>query len=159
MKSETLFPIINTFFSFSHIFYLQCQTKVELDGVLKNAAMEDRTVILTTLNEAWAEPESMFDVFLSSFRIGNGTQRLLNHLVVICLDPKAYARCLALHPHCYNFNSNGTNFSREAFFMTPTYLEMMWDRINLLSSILKLGYNFVFTVWYSLSLCLKYLNY
>jgi hypothetical protein len=134
-------------FCFISIFYLKCQAKVELDRVLRNASMEDSTVILTTLNEAWAEPSSMFDLFLESFRIGNGTQRLLNHLVVICLDRKAYARCLALHSNCYYLDSKGANFSREAFFMTPTYLEMMWDRIDLLASILEMGYNFVFTVY------------
>lgn len=117
-----------------------------LDRVLKNASMEDRTVILTTLNEAWAEPNSMFDIFLESFRIGNGTQRLLNHLVIICMDQKAYARCLALNFHCYHPDSKGVNYTSEAVFMTNTYLEMMWARIDLFASILEMGYNFVFTV-------------
>ncbi|XP_040997570.1 uncharacterized protein At4g15970-like [Juglans microcarpa x Juglans regia] len=107
--------------------------------------MEDGTVILTTLNEAWAEPNSMFDIFLESFRIGNGTQRLLNHLVIICMDQKAYARCLALNFHCYHPDSKGVNYMSEAVFMTKTYLEMMWARIDLFASILEMGYNFVFT--------------
>ncbi|KAK4567419.1 hypothetical protein RGQ29_003272 [Quercus rubra] len=116
-----------------------------LDGVLKNASMKDRTVILTTLNDAWAEPNSVLDLFLHSFRIGNQTQWLLNHLVIICLDDKAYARCLASHPHCYDLRSRGDNFTNEAFFMTANYLKMMWTRIDLLASILQMGYNFVFT--------------
>ena len=108
--------------------------------------MKDRTVILTTLNDAWAEPNSVLDLFLHSFRIGNQTQWLLNHLVIICLDDKAYARCLASHPHCYDLRSRGDNFTNEAFFMTANYLKMMWTRIDLLASILQMGYNFVFTV-------------
>ena len=40
--------------------------------------MEDRTVILTTLNEARAAPNSVIDLFLQSFRIGDCTRRLLN---------------------------------------------------------------------------------
>ncbi|GFY96720.1 nucleotide-diphospho-sugar transferase family protein [Actinidia rufa] len=112
----------------------------------------DRTVIITTLNEAWAAPNSIFDVFLESFEIGNQTQRLVNHLVVVALDQKAYSRCLALHPHCYALSTNGKDFSSEALFMTTDYLEMMWRRIHFLHSVLKLGYNFVLTdadiIWF-----------
>ncbi|XP_019431396.1 PREDICTED: uncharacterized protein At4g15970-like [Lupinus angustifolius] len=117
----------------------------KLEGVLKNASMGDKTVIITTLNDAWAEPGSIFDLFLESFHIGNQTEKLLNHLVVITLDQKAHARCLALHPHCYQLETKGDNFTSEAFFMTPGYLHMMWRRIEFLGSVLELGYNFVFT--------------
>jgi hypothetical protein len=106
--------------------------------------MADKTVIITALNKAWAEPGSLLDVFLESFRIGKGTQRLLNHLVIVSLDQKAHNRCLSLHPHCYKLDA-GDKFADAAYFMTPTYLEMMWKRISFLSSVLDLGYNFVFT--------------
>ena len=101
---------------------------------------------MTTLNDAWAEPNSIFDLFIQSFRIGNNTKGLLKHLVVICLDDKAYSRCLALHLHCYQLRTNGANFTKEAFFMSPDYLEMMWRRIEFLGSVLEMGYSFVFTV-------------
>ncbi|KAJ7975341.1 Glycosyltransferase [Quillaja saponaria] len=117
----------------------------KLENVLRNASMKDKTVILTTLNDAWAEPDSIFDIFLESFRIGNQTERLLKHLVVITLDQKAYARCLVLHPHCYYLKTKGDNFSSEAFFMSSDYLHMMWRRIQFLGYILELGYSFVFT--------------
>ncbi|XP_050377514.1 uncharacterized protein At4g15970-like [Argentina anserina] len=116
-----------------------------LDTVLRNATMKDKTIIVTTLNDAWAEPNSIFDLFLESFRIGNNTSRLLKHLVVICLDQKAYARCLALHPHCYQLYTEGANFTSEAAFMSSDYLQMMWRRIQFLTSILEKGYSFVFT--------------
>ncbi|KAM7251558.1 hypothetical protein ACFE04_023441 [Oxalis oulophora] len=116
----------------------------ELERVLKNASMTDKTVIITTLNEAWAEPGSLLDLFLESFKIGKGTQKLLNHLVIVSLDEKTHARCLTLHTHCYEVNASH-NLSDEAYFMTPSYLEMMWTRISLLTSVLNLGYNFVFT--------------
>ncbi|OWM62691.1 uncharacterized protein At4g15970-like [Punica granatum] len=119
---------------------------VSLDVVLKSAAMEDnRTVILTTLNDAWAEPGSVFDLFLESFRVGNGTRKLLDHLVVVALDKKAYDRCLAVHRHCFALTTKGMDFSGEADFMSADYLEMMWRRINFLRVVLKKGYNFVFT--------------
>lgn len=107
--------------------------------------MVDRTVILTTLNEAWAAQNSMIDLFLESFRIGDRTRWLLNHLVIVALDQKAFARCLVLHTHCVSLVSEGVDFHREAYFMTPDYLKMMWRRIDFLRSVLEMGYNFVFT--------------
>ncbi|KAL6189743.1 hypothetical protein ACLB2K_036145 [Fragaria x ananassa] len=116
-----------------------------IEEVLKDAAMEDGTVILTTLNEAWAAPNSIIDLFLESFRNGVGTRRLLNHLVIIALDQKAYRRCLQIHTHCFGLHTEGVDFREEAYFMTPNYLKMMWARIDFLRSVLEMGFNFVFT--------------
>ncbi|CAN0902224.1 Uncharacterized protein At4g15970 [Linum grandiflorum] len=103
------------------------------------------TVILTTLNSAWAEPGSVLDLFLESFRAGNGTRELVNHLVIVSLDQKAHRRCTAVHPHCYALTTPGVNFTGEASFMTHEYLLMMWRRIDFLASVLLLGYDLVFT--------------
>ncbi|KAJ4961653.1 hypothetical protein NE237_021563 [Protea cynaroides] len=117
-----------------------------LGRILKEAAMEDKSVIITTLNEAWATPGSVFDLFLESFRIGNQTHGLVDHLVVVALDQKAYNRCLELHPHCFLLTTGDVDFSGgEKYFMSPDYLKMMWRRILFLRSVLQLGYNFVFT--------------
>ena len=128
-------------------YHFQGIDKIELETVLKKASMKDnKTVIITTLNEAWAKPHSIFDLFLEGFQIGNNTQRLLNHLLVICLDEEAYNHCLALHPHCYNLRTK-LDFSSEAFFKAPDYIEMMWRRLEVLVVVLDKGYNFVFTVF------------
>ncbi|KAL0347433.1 UNVERIFIED_CONTAM: hypothetical protein Scaly_1759300 [Sesamum calycinum] len=116
-----------------------------LERVLKDASMQDNSVILTTLNEAWAAPNSVIDLFLESFRIGEQTRYLLNHLVIVSLDGKAFSRCLAVHSHCFALVTEGIDFSREAYFMTPDYLKMMWRRIDFLRSVLEMGYNFLFT--------------
>ncbi|RDX78825.1 hypothetical protein CR513_40842 [Mucuna pruriens] len=116
-----------------------------LEKVLHEAAMKDRTVILTTLNEAWAAPNSVIDLFLESFRIGDRTRNLLNHLVIIALDRKAFARCQVMHTYCFSLVSEEAYSHEEAYFMTPRYLMMMWRRIDFLRSVLELGYNFVFT--------------
>uniref|UniRef100_A0A7N0TGC6 Glycosyltransferase n=1 Tax=Kalanchoe fedtschenkoi TaxID=63787 RepID=A0A7N0TGC6_KALFE len=116
-----------------------------LEQVLKDAAMNDNTVILTTLNDAWAAPGSFFSLFLESFRVGNGTRGLLNHLVIIALDQRAYQMCLFLHGRCFALVTEGVDFSHEAYFMTSDYLKMMWRRINFLQTVLEMGYNFVFT--------------
>ncbi|XP_028766927.1 uncharacterized protein At4g15970 isoform X1 [Neltuma alba] len=116
-----------------------------LEKILNEAAMEDKTVILTTLNEAWAAQNSVIDLFLESFRIGDHTRWLLNHLVIIALDHKAFVRCQAIHTYCYSLVSEGADFHEEAYFMTPRYLDMMWRRIDFLRSVLEMGYSFVFT--------------
>lgn len=117
-----------------------------MDRVLKEASTEDKMVIMTTLNDAWAEPGSIFDIFLKSFKIGNGTLKLLDHLVIVALDHKAYVRCLKIHPHCYALVTQGTDFSGEAEFMSADYLQMMWRRIDFLRVVLEKGYSFIFTV-------------
>ncbi|KAJ8773539.1 hypothetical protein K2173_005785 [Erythroxylum novogranatense] len=119
--------------------------EVKLEKVLKEASMDDGTVILTTLNEAWAAPNTVIDLFLESFRIGQGTSRLLKHLVIVALDNKAYLRCLQLHTHCFALLTEGVDFHTEAYFMTPNYLKMMWRRLQFLRSVLEMGYNFLFT--------------
>ncbi|GLT91164.1 hypothetical protein SLE2022_090650 [Rubroshorea leprosula] len=119
--------------------------QAQLERILKEAAMDNTTVILTTLNQAWAAPNSVIDLFLKSFRLGNGTERLLNHLVIIALDQKAFERCLVVHRHCFALVTKGVDFHQEAYFMTQAYLKMMWTRIEFLLSILEMGYDFVFT--------------
>lgn len=118
-----------------------------LDQVLKRASMPDKTVILTTLNEAWIEPDSIFDLFRKSFSIGNQTLGLLRHLVVIALDKKAYDYCSStLHLNCYYLTTEDVDLSGEAHFMTPGYLKIVWRKIDFLRRVLEMGYNFVFTV-------------
>lgn len=119
--------------------------------------MENKTVILTTLNEAWAVPGSIFDLFLESFRRGYHTRRLLNHLVVVAFDQKAYSRCMSVHSYCFALTTDGVDFSGEKLFMTPGYLKMMWRRIDFLRIVLEKGYNFIFSVIPCLCCCTYFL--
>ncbi|XP_019172898.1 PREDICTED: uncharacterized protein At4g15970-like [Ipomoea nil] len=116
-----------------------------LEEVLEKAAMANRTVIITTLNAAWTASGSIFDMFLESFRIGNQTEGLLKHVVVVAMDKTAYARCRELHPHCYALTTDGVDFSGQANFMTKHYLKMMWRRTDFLRLVLEMGYSFIFT--------------
>ncbi|KAL2906928.1 hypothetical protein RDABS01_005638 [Bienertia sinuspersici] len=135
----------SNFFPFSDEVASQDNAEYRLGRVLNAAANKDKTVIITTLNEAWAMPDSIVDLFLESFRIGDHTRQLLKHLVIVALDDKAFKRCLSLHHHCYALLTEGVDFSKEAYFMTPDYLKMMWRRIDFLRSVLEMGYNFIFT--------------
>ncbi|KAG6518080.1 hypothetical protein ZIOFF_021482 [Zingiber officinale] len=123
----------------------QEKNDVKLEKVLKEATMENKTVILTTLNAAWASPGSIIDLFFQSFRTRDGTRRLLDHLVIIALDKKAYIRCISLHTHCFALYTEGVDFSDEKIYMTAGYLSMMWRRIEFLRVILEMGYNFIYS--------------
>lgn len=138
--------VFGLIFLLSNLLLLQAKPKISFKGILENATMKNNTVIITTLNQAWAEPNSLFDLFLESFRIGQGTQQLLKHVVVVCLDRKAFERCSQLHTNCYQIETLETDFSGEKVYNTPDYLKMMWRRIELLTQVLEMGFNFIFTV-------------
>lgn len=116
-----------------------------LEDILERASMPNRTIILTTLNQAWAQPNTMIHMFLESFRSGEDIEHLLDHLVIVALDQVAYDRCTELHTLCYMLKTEGVDFSGEKFFMTEDYLRMMWRRIYFLKHILERGYSFLFT--------------
>ncbi|KAM0930482.1 hypothetical protein ACQ4PT_000932 [Festuca glaucescens] len=111
------------------------------------AAMDDRNVIITCVNQAWAAPGSLLDLFLESFRIGDGTARLLPHVLVVSMDPAAHARCQAVHRHCYHYTMPGVhmNFTSAKFFGSKEWLEMVWSKLRLQRRVLELGYGFLFT--------------
>ncbi|KAM0902181.1 hypothetical protein ACQ4PT_019471 [Festuca glaucescens] len=109
---------------------------------VSRAAMDDRTVIITCVNQAWVAPGSLLDLFLESFRIGDGTARLLPHVLVVTMDPAAHARCLAVHRHCYQHTIPGINLD---FFGPEEWLDLVWSKLKLQRRILELGYGFLFT--------------
>ncbi|XP_062185023.1 uncharacterized protein At4g15970-like isoform X2 [Phragmites australis] len=118
---------------------------LKLERVLNKASMEDNTVILTTLNAAWASPGSVIDLFIDSFHSGVRTSSLLKHLVIVTFDWKAYEQCAKIHPYCFALGTEGVDFSDEKRFLTSGYLDMMWKRLDFLRSVLEKGYNFIFS--------------
>ncbi|KAL6652155.1 hypothetical protein ACP70R_011080 [Stipagrostis hirtigluma subsp. patula] len=118
---------------------------LKLERLLNKASMGDNTVILTTLNAAWASPGSVVDLFMNSIHLGAGTSSLLKHLVIVAFDWKAYKQCVKIHPYCFALGTEGMDFSEEKRFLTPGYLEMMWTRIDFLRLVLEKGYNFIFS--------------
>ena len=119
----------------------------DLAVLLRSAAMEDSTVIMTFTNGAMAAAGSLLDVFLESFRVGDKTEPLLKHLVIVAMDGEALGRCKRVHPLCYRLDlGGGINFTAEKAFMSRDYLEMMWARNRFQTRVLELGYGFLFTV-------------
>ncbi|KAL6900920.1 hypothetical protein ACP4OV_005596 [Aristida adscensionis] len=134
---------------------IQVKPFAELAEVLKNASMEDNTVILTSINRAYAEPGSLLDLFLESFRLGEGTAPLLDHVVIVAVDPAAFQTCRNVHRHCYLLppaDGSADDGGGEKHFMTKEYIELMWTRNRFQQTILELGFNFLFTdidiVWF-----------
>ncbi|KAL5226593.1 hypothetical protein ABZP36_014858 [Zizania latifolia] len=115
-----------------------------LPGLLPKVAMEDRTVIITSVNEAWARPGSLLDLFRDSFKNGEGIAHLLDHVLVVAVDPAGFDRCKAVHPHCYLLEVKTMNLSSAKRFMTKEYLELVWTKLSLQQRVLELGYNFLF---------------
>ena len=113
-------------------------------------ADEDRTVIMTSVNEAWAAEGSLLDLFLESFKHGEKIAHFVNHLLIVALDAGALERCRAVHPHCYllppRAGGNSSDLSKEKVFMSKDYLDLVWSKVRLQQRILELGYNFLFTV-------------
>ncbi|KAF8768588.1 hypothetical protein HU200_007136 [Digitaria exilis] len=118
---------------------------LKLELVLQQASMDNKTVILTTLNAAWASPGSVIDLFIDSFRRGVGTSSLLRHLVIVAFDWKAYKQCVKIHPYCFALTTEDVDFSQEKRFQTAGYLRMMWKRLDFLRLVLEKGYSFVFS--------------
>ncbi|KAJ1275555.1 hypothetical protein BS78_05G144700 [Paspalum vaginatum] len=121
-------------------------TDDDLPELLRRAAMDDKTVIMSITNEAWTAPGSLLDLFLESFRVGVRTATLLKHLLIVAIDPKAYEQCQRVHPLCYRLRvADGVNYAVEQVFMQNDYVDLMWRRNRFQARVLKLGYSFVFT--------------
>ncbi|VAH83734.1 unnamed protein product [Triticum turgidum subsp. durum] len=101
--------------------------------MLRRAAMEDRTVIMTSVNEAWAAEGSLLDSFLESFRVGLNISHLVKHIVVVAMDEGALRRCRAVHPHCHLLlpDVDGLDLSGAKSYMTKDYLDLVWSKLRL----------------------------
>lgn len=116
-----------------------------LAELLPKVATDDGTVIITSVNAAWAAPGSLLDLFREGFRNGDGTAHLLNHTLIVAVDAGAMARCEAVHPHCYLLEVTSANVSSANRFMSKSYLELVWAKLSLQQRVLELGYNYLFT--------------
>ncbi|XP_062208714.1 uncharacterized protein At4g15970-like isoform X2 [Phragmites australis] len=119
----------------------------EFARMLRRAAMDDRTVIMTSVNEAWAAPGSLLDSFLESFRVGQNVSHFVKHIVVVAMDGGAFRRCQAVHPHCHLLRpeKEGLDLSGAKSYMTKDYLDLVWSKLKLQQRVLELGYNLLFT--------------
>ncbi|RWV86116.1 hypothetical protein GW17_00052022 [Ensete ventricosum] len=119
--------------------------KDELEAVLEGVAMDNRTLVIAILNKAYVEPNTMLDLFLQSLGGGEDTEFLIDHLLFVAVDQRAFNRCRTLELHCYNLVSEGADFSKEVFYMSDAFNNMMWRRTLFLGDVLRRGYSFIFT--------------
>ncbi|KAI5002865.1 uncharacterized protein At4g15970-like [Hordeum vulgare subsp. vulgare] len=116
-----------------------------LAELLPKVAMDDGTVIITSVNEAFARPGSLLDLFRGSFHDGEGIAHLLNHTLIVAADPGALALCKAVHPHCYLLQVMAAGVSSANGFLTRSYLELVWSKLTFQHHVLQLGYNYLYT--------------
>ncbi|PUZ53261.1 hypothetical protein GQ55_5G038900 [Panicum hallii var. hallii] len=116
-----------------------------LAELLPKVATDEGTVIITSVNEAFARPNSLLDLFRESFRAGEGIEHLLDHVLVVAVDDMAFAHCTAVHPHCYLLEVKSMNLSSANAFMSEAYVELVWTKLSLQQRVLELGYSFLFT--------------
>ncbi|RZS09127.1 hypothetical protein BHM03_00040179, partial [Ensete ventricosum] len=118
----------------------------ELEAVLEGVAMDNRTLVIAILNKAYVEQNTMLDLFLQSLGGGEDTEFLIDHLLFVAVDQRAFNRCRTLELHCYNLATEGIDFSKEVFYMSDAFNNMMWRRTLFLGDVLRRGYSFIFTV-------------
>ncbi|EER93513.1 uncharacterized protein At1g28695 [Sorghum bicolor] len=122
----------------------------DLEVALRGAAYANKTLILTMLNEAYAEEGGLLDLFLESLREGDGTEQLIDHVLFVAMDQQAFRRCRSLGGgvKCYLLravDSQQGDLSSEQLYMSDGFIRMMWRRIRFLGDVLKHGYSFIFT--------------
>ncbi|KAJ3689055.1 hypothetical protein LUZ61_018219 [Rhynchospora tenuis] len=113
--------------------------------MIQKAAMDDKRVILTDVNEAFAAPNSMLDLFLESFHNGDNITHLLDHLIIVAMDQKAFEKCKSVHHYCYLHEDIGTDLRSENVYMSEAYIDLVWTKVRLWQLILEQGYSFLFT--------------
>jgi hypothetical protein len=124
----------------------------DLEVALRGAAYANRTLILTVLNEAYAEEDGLLDLFLQSMTQGDGTAQLIDHVLFVAMDRQAFRRCRSLSGlRCYLLRQRddgaaADDLASEQLYMSDGFIRMMWRRIRFLGDVLKHGYSFIFTV-------------
>ncbi|CAI8606725.1 unnamed protein product [Vicia faba] len=123
-----------------------------LETALGKASMgNNKTLIIAIINKAYVEQDvngdatTMFDLFLSSFWLGEGTKSLVDNLLIVAVDQTAYDRCMFLRLNCFRLETDGVDFEGEKLYMSQDFITMMWKRTYFLLQVLKRGYNFIFT--------------
>ncbi|GJN23429.1 hypothetical protein PR202_gb11077 [Eleusine coracana subsp. coracana] len=122
----------------------------DLEVALSGAAYtNNKTLILTVLNKAYAEEDGLLDLFVESLRQGDGTAQLIDHVLFVAMDAPAFQRCRSFSGvKCYRLrpvDGEGDDLSSEQLYMSDGFIRMMWRRIRFLGDVLKHGYSFIFT--------------
>ncbi|XP_065879720.1 uncharacterized protein At4g15970-like [Euphorbia lathyris] len=119
----------------------------KLKEVLRAATMSTRTVILTIIEKTWARNGSIVDLFLQSYKNGENTKHLLNHVVIVTLDVQSLIYCETIHPHCFYLQTSAILYDGigSHSFSSLNYPIIDHIRNQLLLRVLHLGYNALYT--------------
>ncbi|URD90787.1 hypothetical protein MUK42_32933, partial [Musa troglodytarum] len=119
--------------------------KDKLEAALERVSMVNKIMIIAILNKSYMEKNGMFNLFLQSFREGEGTWFLIKHLSFVAVNQMSFNQCCALGLNCYKLVMEGVDFSEVVFYMSDDFIEMMWRRKLFLGDVLKHGYSFILT--------------
>ncbi|XP_058745233.1 uncharacterized protein At1g28695-like [Vicia villosa] len=119
-------------------------------ALAKASKGNNKTLIIAIVNKAYVEQDvnddiTMFDLFLTSFWLGEGTRSLIDNLLIVAVDRTAYDRCEFFRLNCFRLETDGVDFEGEKLYMSQDFIMMMWRRTIFLGEVLKRGYNFIFT--------------
>ena len=71
------------------------------------------------VNKAYVEGDkSMLDLFMDGLWLGDDTQALRNHLLIVAVDQPSYERCKFLRLHCYKLETDSVDFVGEKIYMS-----------------------------------------
>ncbi|XP_058071047.1 uncharacterized protein At1g28695-like [Magnolia sinica] len=115
-------------------------------AAIKGASMSNRTLIIAVIKRAYGEEKAMLDILIERFRLGENTEFLLGHLLLVAVDQTSFDRCNPLRLHCYKLVTDMVDFTLEKLYMLGDFIKMMWRRTIFLADVLRRGYNFIFTV-------------
>ncbi|WCJ27476.1 Nucleotide-diphospho-sugar transferase family protein [Euphorbia peplus] len=93
------------------------------------------------MEKTWARNGSIVDLFLESYKKGENTRHLLNHLVIVVLDVQSLQYCQGIHPHCFYLHFQTAPILNDSI----DYPTLHHIRNQLLLGVLHLGYNLVYT--------------
>ncbi|KAL8162734.1 hypothetical protein V2J09_014223 [Rumex salicifolius] len=125
-----------------------------MNTALEKTADAKKMVIITVVNKAYVEaatkggnPMNMLDLFLESFWFGEETRPLINNFLIVATDPTAYKRCVFRGLHCYLLGNemDGSDLAGEKVYVSQDFINMVWRRTLFLLTVLRRGYDFIFT--------------
>ncbi|RWV93552.1 hypothetical protein GW17_00043986 [Ensete ventricosum] len=100
---------------------------------LRRIARDDNLLIITAFD---ADSQPLFDLFIESFQVGERTDVLIRHLLVLATDQKALQHCRSSHSHCHLLGAEGNSSSAAGD------RHAMLRQLEFQQTLVELGYSF-----------------
>ncbi|XP_020267558.1 uncharacterized protein At1g28695-like [Asparagus officinalis] len=121
-------------------------SKLELRKNIEKTTMQNKTLIISVLSKEYSENNGILDLFLQSLQHTTDINSFIRHFLFMAIDKVDFDRCKLLNLHCHRLVVKGIDFFKEQQSTNEELDKVMWQRISLLGHVLKLGYNFIYTI-------------